>query len=249
LLGVAAISTALTLAPAAYATEAEPYGEVGHFGGFDGTGSIPGKFDLPVGFAVDPSDPSTPDHNAVYVLDRTLAKTRKTEEGHLDYRLQKLSSSGSVLGSVVLPEESFKTEPATFSEAHPLISLAVDSAKQRLYALVESIVEDGAGHYVPVADELVAWSTVPNSTVTNGTHELEKASSYNEDPVTHAGLIANLLQSEASKDLYAPEGIAADPKTHEVVVEAQKGVSGGPIGGPTVLQRVITEGPQTGKLG
>src|ERR1700727_1761984 len=38
---------------------ASPYGEVARFGGYDVTGKTAGKFVLPVGFAVDPSDSST----------------------------------------------------------------------------------------------------------------------------------------------------------------------------------------------
>jgi PKD repeat protein len=217
---------------------ASPYGEVSRFGGFDSTGSTPGKFVFPVGFAVDRSDPSTSDGNAVYVLDRTLVHRAEEEEGKLDYRLQKLSSTGAVLGSVTLPVQTFLTEgPEAFAAAHPLISLAVDPVNQRVYALVQSVVGS-----VPVADELVAWSTVPNAG-----KELVKAPGYAEDGVTHAGLVAEVLGSELSKDLYAPEGISVDPKNHDVVIEAQNGVSG-TTGGPTILQRVITtEG--AGKLG
>jgi PKD repeat protein len=223
----------LALAHTARALSTEPYGEVARFGGYDGSGSVPGKFVFPVGFAVDPSD-----GNAVYVLDRTLVQRAEEEEGKLDYRLQKLSSTGTVLGSVTLPVQTFLTEGSEeFAAAHPLISLAVDSTEHRVYALVESVVG-----LVPVADELVAWSTVPN-----GSKELVKAPGYAEDSVTHAGLVTNVLQSELGKDLYAPEGVAVDRKNHDVVIEAQDGASG-TTGGSTILQRVTTELPE-GKLG
>jgi PKD repeat protein len=235
---IALLSSWLVLARSAHALNLESYGEVSRFGGFDESGSVLGKFVLPVGFAVDPSDSSTSDGNAVYVLDRTLSQTREGEEGKLAYRLQKLSSTGVVLGSKTLPVESFSTVKREFTEAHPLISLAVDPVEHRVYAMVESVVG-----LVPVADKLVAWSTVPN-----GSKELVKASGYPEDPVTGAGLVAEVLQSEPSEDLYAPEGITVDPKTHDVVIEAQNGVAG-TTGGPTILQRVITEGSETGKLG
>jgi hypothetical protein len=202
-----------------------------------------GKFVLPVGFAVDPADPSTSDHNAVYVLDRVIGRVGA---GELQYRLQKLSSSGTVLGSVVLPLQTI-TDTENFTDGHPMISLAVDSAKQRVYALVEGIVEDGGGHYVPVVQRLVAWSTVPTAG-----KELVKAPGFvTEDPLTNAALVAGesvLQNASATDDLYAPEGITIDPANHDVVIEAQQGVTAGPIGGPAILQRVGTEGPNKEKL-
>jgi hypothetical protein len=223
---------------------ASPYGEVSRFGGYDATGQIPGKFVLPVGFAVDPADPSTGDHNAVYVLDRTVKRLGK---GELQYRLQKLSSTGAVLGSVTLPLETFSPEAAeeeTFTGAYPLISLAVDSARHRIYALVETMVDSGAGRYVPVAQRLIAFSTIPTA------GKLVAAPGFPIDQLTGAGLVAGqstLQAGEPSTDLYSPEGLTI-ASNHDVVIEAQQGVKEGPIGGPTILQRVGTEGPSLGKL-
>jgi hypothetical protein len=221
---------------------AVPYGEAHRFGGFDATGKEAGKFVLPVGFAVDQADSSTGDKNAVYVLDRTVSNT---ESGELDYRLQKLSSSGAVLGTATLPVQKY-TDTSQFTDAHPMISLAVDSANHRVYAGVQSIVDDGSGNFVPVTEELVAWSTKPS-----GKKQLIAASGFPVDPLTKAGLVAGssvLQPEEASKDLYAPEAISVDPSNHDVVIEAQQGVQSGPVGGPTILQRVTTEGSKSGQL-
>jgi hypothetical protein len=215
---------------------ASPYGEVTRFGGFDATGSTPGKFVLPVGFAVDPGD-----SNAVYVLDRTVDNP---VAGELAYRLQKISSTGThqVLGSTTF-KESY-TDKEFFTDAHPLISLAVDSSTHRVYALVENVAEiNGEEEYVPIAAKLVAWSTVPSS------GKLVAAPGYPVDPLTGGGLvIENLNSTEASKDLYAPEGLTVDPHNHDVVIEAQQGVKAHRIGGPTILQRVGTQGSSSGKL-
>jgi hypothetical protein len=224
--------------PDASLSLASPYGEEHRFGGYDTTGTTAGKFVIPVGFAVDTHDSSTSDGNAVYVLDETLAEPR---EGQLDYRLQKLSSSGAVLGSVTLPLQTYGKRG---EGAHPVISLAVDSSEHRVYALVESMVNAGEGP-VPVASELVAWSTIPNAS-----KELVRASGYAEDPITHASLVAGstvLQPGEPSSDLYAPEGLAVDPSDHDVIIEAQHGVEG-TTGGPTILQRVATEGSKSGQL-
>ncbi|MCL2769854.1 MAG: PKD domain-containing protein [Solirubrobacterales bacterium] len=248
---VALCIAALTCAPPASAATIEPYGEVEHFGGFSES-AAPGKFFVPVGFAVDPADPSTSDHNAVYVLD---VVNLGIESGELQYRLQKLSSTGAVLGAVTLPLEKF-TDKVRFSDAHPLISLAVDSAKHRVYALVEGLVDSGGGKYVPVAQRIVAWSTEPNES-----KELVPAPGYPIDPLTGAALIAGSTESKPSElepesigsDLYAPEGLTVapstvDPSDDDVVIEGQQGVREGPFGGPTILQRVSTEGPNSGKL-
>jgi hypothetical protein len=211
---------------------ASPYGEESRFGGYDTTGNTPGKFVHPVGFAVDSHDTSTSDDNAVYVLDETIA----SPANELAYRLQKLSSSGAVLGSVILPVQKF----VGVNEAHPLISLAVDSKKHRVYALVESLVNE-----LPVASELVAWSTIPNAS-----KELVRASGYPEDTITHASLVAGsavLQPGGLSTDLFAPEGLTVDPSNHDVIIEAQHGATGSE-GGPTILQRVATEGSKSGQL-
>jgi hypothetical protein len=215
---------------------------VSRFGGFAEGATVPGKFDLPVGFAVDPSDSSTADHNALYVLDRVLA-----EPGRLDYRLQKLSSSGAVLGSVTLPVEEYAfTEEA--GNADPMISLAVDSSAHRVYALVESMVEtrSESGNFVPVVQRLVAWSTRPSSA-----KQLVPAPGFPVDELTKGALIAgpSVLQAgEPSSYLDAPEGLTVDPTDHNVVIEAQRGVKGFG-GGPTTLQQVVTEGAHKGQLG
>jgi hypothetical protein len=72
--------------------------------------------------------------------------------------------------------------------------------------------------------------------------------------VTGAGLVAGqsvLQPGEASKDLYAPEALSVDPSNHDVVIEAQQGVKAGPVGGPTILQRVSpgSKESEEGKLG
>jgi hypothetical protein len=217
------------------ANPSAPYGEVARFGGFDGTGTKLGEFVYPVGFAVAPAE-----GNDVYVLDRVQDEVVGSNV-KLDYRLQKLSSTGAPLGSVTLPPEEFAEE--NNAGGFPLISLAVDSAKSRVYALVEEVTESGGERLVPVAQRLVAWSTEPQG----GT--LVEAPGYStKDSLTGGALVATLPTVEPSTDLYAPEGLAVDPSNHDVVIEAQQGVRNA-HGGPTILQRVITEGADSGQLG
>jgi hypothetical protein len=235
-LSTVAIALMLAGSPAAFGALAavSPYGEASHFGGFDASGTVGGEFNLPVGFAVDGDDSSNSDGNSVYVLDRVVLERGEGEE-KLGYRLQKLSSAGAVLGSVTLPVQTF-TDTENYSDANPLISLAVDSSKHRVYALVQAIVESGEGFNVPVAQRVVAWSTIPSA------GQLVAAPGYPVDSLTGAGLVAGASVLEpggSSSDLYVPEGLAV-AADHDVVVEAQQGGSNG-IGGQTILQSVVTE--------
>ncbi len=228
-----------------HATAAEaPYGEVTRFGGYDQTGKIPGKFAQPVGFAVEQEDPVTKAVNRVYVLDyirKSIQKKGGPGEGKafLEYRLQKLTSEGAVLGSVTFTVPYTDTEH--YSDAHPLYGLAVDPQAKRVYAVVESFAyETYEKEYVPVVGELIAWNTESNSK-----SELEGAPGYPQDGATKSGSLitgeSTLLPdpTNASKDLYRPDGVAIEPKTGNVVIEAQEGIES-TSAGPTVLKQIST---------
>lgn len=240
------------LAGAPRAWGSEQYGEVARFGGYEAKASALDRFSMPVGFAVDPESdlPKTPDGNAVFVLDLVENDIEATGDigkgkGTLRYTLHELSSTGEELGHADIAESYTDTEH--FTDAHPLVSLAVDAKRKCVYATVESIIrESGPGEkeWEPVVDELVAWNTEPN-----GQEELVAAAGLRTDTVTKsAGLVAELLGSEASSDLYAPQGLAvasgAD-NAGDVVIEAQHGVVK-KQGGATVLKEIAPEG--TGKV-
>jgi hypothetical protein len=206
-----------------------------------------GKFVYPVGFAVAPGE-----SNDVYVLDRVVSEAVAAPGvSKLQFRLQKLSSTGKPIASATLPLEEYVGREG----ALPLISLAVDSTRGRVYALVEGITTGGGTELVQVAQRLVAWSTKPQgakgetlvkATAPAGTTE------YAEDKATGAALIAGgsvLEPGEASKDLYSPQGLTVAAGSGDVVIEAQQGVGVEAQGGPTILQQVITEGSKSGQLG
>src|ERR1700677_4274544 len=115
------------------------YGEVTRFGGFDTNAYdedkydkplTPGKFLNPVGFTVHPEDTEA-GGTAVYVLDRvsdwpeTTTLTQGTE-----WRLQKLSDTGTVLGTAEFYLPKTVDEEAHFHDHDPvgLVGLAVDHA-------------------------------------------------------------------------------------------------------------------------
>lgn len=235
----------------------ERYGEVTRFGGYEAHASAPGRFSMPVGFAVDPESnmAQTPDGNAVFVLDLVenhieVQGGAGKGKGTLRYALHEFSSTGTELGHAGISEPYTDTEH--FTDAHPLVSLAVDPKRKRVYATVESVVrESGSGEkeWEPVVDELVAWNIEPN-----GQEELVAPAELKVDTVTKsAGLVASadeLLHSEAALDLFAPQGLAvADGAINagDVVIEAQNGVVG-TQGGATVLKEIATEGAEEGKI-
>lgn len=236
------------------ASAAEPYGEVARFGGYEAKASVPGKLAEPVGFAVDPESDlvSTPDHNAVFVLD--LIENRievgggpGKGKGTLHYRLQELSSSGQEVGHATIVESYTDTEH--FTDAHPLLYLAVDPVKKRVYAAVESVIEtkvESESSWVPVLDEVVAWNTEPN-----GSGELQAASGLPTDSVTNSAALVSgagqLLGSGPGKDIYAPEGLAVASSSHNIAVLAQDGVTESERG-KTVLDEIASEEDGAGKV-
>lgn len=251
---VAASALMLAAFGTSQASASEPYGEVTRFGGpvhEFASGAISaqdeGKFVLPVGFAVEPESPAG-EKNDVYALDRTLSDVTT---GELDYRLQKISSAThEVLGSTTISEKY--TDKTDFSDVHPLVGLAVDSARKRVYTIVESMVEV-EGKYVPVVGKLVAWSTEPGLT-----KELVRASASEfpeEDSVTKASVVAGesvfKVNGTASEVLYDPSGLAVESSTGDVALESQAGVSassGKLQPGRTSVQLVSTTEPSRGTL-
>ncbi len=229
----------------ASADSTSEYGEVTRFGGFDGSAFngeryggplTPGKFLDPTGFAVDPQD------NTVYVVDRTSSYA----ENPTSWRIQQFSPEGVVLGTTTftLPNSNFG--------AYAIMGLAVDHSAGRLYALVVgSPPSSTPNKLVPVARELLAWSTTADSSA-----ELIGAPGLASDPMhTTGGLVSTAAQLlSAPRPLFAPQGIAIDRLEapgvdNPVVIEASDllpGGAGNPIRGNTVVQQVATQ-PQGGK--
>jgi PKD repeat protein len=239
-----AIASMLVAVGTGDAIASEPYGEVTRFGGAVdefASGAIPGqdagKFVLPVGFAVEAQSP-TGEKNAVYVLDRTLSDTAT---GELDYRLQKVASNeenghkvGEVLGSTTIDEKY--TDSSSFSDVHPLIGLAVDPTRKRVYAIECAMVNQSGSTYVPVVGKLVAWSTEPTAG-----KELERAEPtvFKADSFTGASEVAGestfKVSGGLSEVLYAPAGLAVESSANgKVAIEAQEGVSGSGEGKTTI---------------
>jgi PKD repeat protein len=156
------------LAGAAPALASENYGEVNRFGSYDtsayngGTydGALtPGAFVDPTAFAVDVNDPDTPDHMAVYVLDRTTpgATTSMADRtGESRWRLQKLDTSGQMLGvaTFTLPDGS------TAANFPRVGSVAIDHPEGdpagHVYAMIRSV--DGT-----TVQQIISWSTATTS--------------------------------------------------------------------------------------
>jgi PKD repeat protein len=247
-----AIALMLVLsAPGVQAAGAGQYGQTERFGGFDlsayeGQAPEVGHFLDPRGFAVDPQDSTGGAHDTtVYVLDST---TVSDGGASTDWRIQKFSESGVVLGSTTftLSNNKFK--------ATAVQSLVVDHSAGRLYALVVGQPPAGA-KTEPVAQELIAWSTTPD-----GSKQLVGAAGLAADPLgTGAGLVSSKAQLQPGGQvvpLYQPQGIAVDPASGQggpapVVIEATDLAATEPGGNPagdTVVQQITTSGAEIGDL-
>jgi PKD domain len=277
LLALAALSVLAALASVAPAS-ADPsseYHEVARFGGFDesafdfgayGEPLTPGKFLEPTGFAVDPQEEGevngAPYREAIYVADRTS----NAESSPGAWRIQKLSSTGAVLGTTTF------TLPGGAGRSSSIVGLAVDHNAGRLYALVMGPVRESDGYYgkATAAQELLAWSTTP---VAGG---LVAASAGAGEPpleadplasTTGQGKVGSVIGSEAQLDplagtpLYDPQGIVVDrletPSvddpvaieasdlsrlTPQTVTQKEEGAYEDERNGDTVVQQVATEG-------
>jgi PKD repeat protein len=239
------------------------YGELTHFGGFDSTaynneqygGTLtPGEFLNPVGFAVDTQDKTSGgDGTAIYVLDRVSDWGAYLNGTPTEWRLQKLSDTGTVLGSTLftLPTTGF-TAPFTGSSAlgvnNPAgaLGLAIDDKTGVIYTLLYGTVGSG-NSATPEAEEIIGWSTtVPTSGPDSG--HLVAPSGNNADalstPVSGysaAGVFSNASQLTSSP-LYNPQDLALDVTggQEDLAIEADGTVraSNGSPQGPTVVEQV-----------
>jgi PKD repeat protein len=278
----------------AAAQSVPPYGEVGRIPKEEGpdtkahfnesstvAGSLteeasltPGKFVYPIGMAVDTADSSSPEQYAIYVLDLLNPQISNAAEIHenqfvnlkLQYRLQKLSVSGSVLASRVFTLDSSASDPGLHA-----VSLAVDGAAHRVYVLIAdappTTENSGFGSYA--ADRIDAWTTGTGSR--SGEAALTPATGLPED-----GLSEDPLEKEVGEgaghpkagELAGPdaahhlqsgaESLAGDVEPESIVVDgtgagADLALAGNeyissPISIAPVIEALVTLGPEAGAL-
>jgi PKD repeat protein len=232
LLGLALLPALAVLLPAS-AADAEltnnEYHEVTRFGGLDETAFIggkltPGKFVEPTGFAVDPTE----GEEAIYVADRT-SRAEGVEGGSCDvttaskrcadWRIQKLSPTGAVLGTTMFTLPVGVVLPSEKREAASMIAgLAVDHTAGRLYALVMGPLgpADPYSEHATAAQELLAWSTTPGACSgkceTGGPLKAATGEGIGADPLgSKGGLVSSQQQLDSGKSpLYDPQGIVVD---------------------------------------
>lgn len=209
------VVAALVSVARANADTASEYHEVARFGGFDESGFnfgsyerplTPGKFLEPTGFAVDAQE-----GNAVYIADRTSS----VESVSPAWRIQKLSSTGTVLGTTTF------TLSGGIRRSSSIVGLAVDHHAGRLYALIMGPVRAGDPYYekATAAQELLAWSTAPVAGGLVAATEIAGEPPLEADPLaasTGQGTVGAVVSSEAQLEpssgtpLYDPQGIVVD---------------------------------------
>ena len=185
-----ALATAATLVTALFFTasaSAATYGQLSSWGSY-GFGS--GQFANPVMLGVDSSDGS--------VFAGDLAKVNATTEDREYVRIQKLSASGTVLGSVQLPRY---LNPTTNTKIVTYFGIGVDPVLQRFYVLEGGREKETFGEFV--AKRILVFSTVPKE---------GKLVAPEGGPAT-IPVPANTL--------FKPRGIAVDPSNHDLIVMAE----------------------------
>lgn len=239
------------------------YGELTHFGGFDATaynneqygGTLtPGEFLNPVGFAVDTQDKTSGgDGTAIYVLDRVSDwGDELTGSTPTEWRLQKLSDTGAVLGSTefTLPNPSGAPSALGVNNPTGVLGLAIDDKTDTIYTLIYDTTNSGNGA-TPEAEEIIGWSTTPSS------GQLVKPAGSTSDALSTAvggvagqpGVFSTLSQLQSSP-LYDPQGLVLDVTGGQdyLAIEADGTVrsSNGSPQGPTVVEQISTSGPSVG---
>jgi len=228
---LAAVVSLAALGPVAPAGAEQPgerqYHEVARFGGLDesafaGGKLTPGRLVEPTGFAVDPLE-----EDAVYVADRTSSaegapckvEGQPEVERCADWRIQKLSSTGAVLGTTTFTLPVGAERPSGSRAASSMIAgLAVDHAAGRLYALVIGpLASQNAYHeHATAAQEILAWSTTPapcaGSCDAGGALTAAVGEGIGSDSLgSTGGLVSSQAQLDAGKTpLYDPQGIVVD---------------------------------------
>jgi PKD repeat protein len=234
------------------------YGEVTHFGGFDTTaynneqygGALTaGEFLNPVGFAVDTQDKTAGgDGTALYVLDRVgdwgdeLTGSTPTE-----WRLQKLSDTGTVLGSTefTLPNPSGAASALGVNNPTGVLGLAIDDKTGTIYTLIYGTTGSG-NSATPEAEEIIGWSTTVPTSGPNSGQLIAPGSKLDSLSTPVSGSSAPEVFSTSnqleSSPLYDPQGLALDVTGGQdyLAIEADGTVraSNGSPQGPTVVEQV-----------
>ena len=275
LVALLALLAVLASPAPASAEPASEYHEAARFGGFDegafdfgayGQPLTPGKLLEPTGFAVDPQEEGevdgTPYKEAIYVADRTSS----AESSPGEWRIQKLSSTGAVLGTTTF------TLPGAPGKSSSIVGLAVDHNAGRLYALVMGPVgeSDPYSGKATAAQELLAWSTVPVGGGLVAAPAGKGEPSLKADPLassTGQGTVGAVISDEAQLDpaggmpLYDPQGIVVDRletpsvddpvaiegsdlsrSTPQNVIQSGEGAYEDERNGNAVVQQVATQG-------
>ncbi len=223
----------LVLAAAATSADAQSYGELGK--PFTGSGKLViNKADR--AFGVDPAN------NDVYVGD---------EPKENEYRIQRFGPEGKLLNSISM---KFKN-----SEYEGIQGIAIDPSLGRVYALAVYEREGAEGGKRLDAEDFAAGAVLAFTT------ELAPAPGTTEEKGGKGeselkGVLANKLTLNAQSEthgapttsaLLEPEGIAVDPKTHDVLILGveEQCETGGSEPCEEALQAAVQQVSSSGALG
>lgn len=231
------------------------YGEVTRFGGFDSTWFDEGKYDGkggggsetapalgefldPVGFAVDTDDEGT-GKTAVYVLDRVSGIGAHAPADGTEWRLQKLSETGSVLGVSEFYLPTDEVSGAGYKVFVGVLGLVVDDHTGTIDTILYDSVGSGSATTRQV-EEIIDWSTTPSDS-----GQLVAPGATTDSVSTPVfGFSAPGLLSDAADlsgtALYEPRGLAVDGDD-DLAVEADAATrSGSKVAGPAIVEQIST---------
>jgi hypothetical protein len=196
---LAVLASVLLLGGAhAAAAQADSYGEIQRFGE-KGTGL--GQLEEPeLAFGVDPAN------NSVYVVDQAKSKS---------FRIQKFSDEKEKGKYEAVASATFKPKDPNGEEPDEVEGVAVDSELKRVYVLaVEVRRSEKFDPETPAAGALYAFKTEPSGKT------LEPAEGTTEGGVLVSQTALQPLSKTLGVSLLEPDGIAVNPKTHEVIIVA-----------------------------
>jgi PKD repeat protein len=242
------------------------YGQAARFGGFDTDAYdnetydgvlTSGLFLNPVGFAVDTQD-TTPggDGTAIYVLDRVSDYAAYAGGSGTEWRLQKLSDKGVVLGSTEFYLPTSGTSALGVNDPTGVEGLAIDDAGGRIYTLLYGTTGSGNAA-TPYAEEIIGWSTAPVSGKlvapgSSGSYPAlpeETALTKEVSGYSRPGLLSSASQL-ATTELYDPQGLALDATggQDDLAIEADgaRRASSGSPQGPAIVEQVSTAAATSG---
>ena len=175
-------------------SQADPFGELAHFG--DKTGELR---EPEAAIGVDQRD------NSLYVVD--------TEKEGVSFRIQKFEKVEGAYKAVA--SAKFKPKDPVHEGITEIQGVAIDPVENRVYLLATEERPSGEGKLDPAtqaASELYAFSTKQSA------GKLEPVSGTVEEGVLTTSKVLKPIANKYAESLLSPGGIAVNPANHQILI-------------------------------